>query len=393
MISFWINVFFATFFAKKNKLILNEPKSLAIIFDEAIGDYILFRNFLKTIRESKKYSDYKITFICNSIVKELVLFLDSEYIDNYIWIDIAKLKKNTLYRYYTLISLSHLCFTELLIPSDSRNVLTSDMLALAIQSEKKVSMITSKRNIGENIWDKKQSEITQKWYTNLLPVDYSNVKFAFDIRRIIISSIIEEKINDKCPEIILPPNYELPIHIEGKYIVWALGASSKQRLWSTNHILETINYILNKSDYYILITGGLKDNRLATEVMKKIDGNNKHRVLNYCGKITLIDMLYLINKSNIIIGNDSCAIHMAMALEATGAQKEVFIIFPGKVFTRFVPYPLELSEKYHVIAHPEFEEKIITGMVKYDIFLNLTDTYPTSEIPATNLINYLNMYL
>lgn len=393
MLCFWINVFFATFFAKKNKPQLNESKSLAIIFDEAIGDYILFRNFLKTIKESKKYSGYKITFICNSIVKELALFLDSKYIDSFIWIDISKYKKSFIYRAHTLITLSRMSFTELIVPSDSRNTLTSDILALAIQAEKKVSMVACKRNLGESIWDKKQSEITQKWYTELLTVDYSNIKFAFDIRRRVISSIIEEKIDIKHPEIILPPNNKLPVSIDSKYIVWALGASSKQRLWTTNHILETINYILNKSDYYILLTGGLKENWLAKEVMAKINSNHQPRILNCCGKTTLIDMLYLLNKSNIIIGNDSSTIHMALALEANGAKNEVFIMFPGKVFTRFVPYPLEASKRYHVFAHPDFEKEITTGIVKYDIFLNLTDTYPTSEIPANALINLLSKYL
>ena len=45
--------------------------TLLIIRLDAIGDYLLFRNFLSVIRASRKYKDYEITLCGNIVWKDL----------------------------------------------------------------------------------------------------------------------------------------------------------------------------------------------------------------------------------------------------------------------------------------------------------------------------------
>ncbi len=45
--------------------------SLLIVRLDAIGDYILFRNFLKVIRNSEKFNNYTITLCGNTLWKDI----------------------------------------------------------------------------------------------------------------------------------------------------------------------------------------------------------------------------------------------------------------------------------------------------------------------------------
>lgn len=385
MLAFWINCFFATFFAAKG---YSREKKLVIIFEELIGDYVLFRNFLQSIRESRKYRNYKITLVCNSLCKELATFLDSQYVDEFIWVNIKKFRINCFYRYIMLIYLSRKTFTDLVVPNDSREIATTDLLALSIQAENKISAVTCDRNIGQSPWNLKQKHICNTWYNKLLEVDYTKPNFAFYIRSRIISSIIEEPVKFYKPEIILPTDRDCLIKIDGDYVIMAIGSGSRERRWPLANILDTINFILkSNSSYSIVLCGSKQEKVLADEIVKNIGETHKAKLINICGKTSLVDLLYILAKSKLLIGNDSSAVHMAVALEASGAKNEIFVIFPGKKFTRFVPYPKDITLKYHVVCHSNFEKE--KGKVEYDYFINLGSTLPMNEIHTNQLIDIL----
>ena len=46
-------------------------KHILLIRLDAIGDYILFRNFIEVLKRNPKYSDYKITLLGNIVWREL----------------------------------------------------------------------------------------------------------------------------------------------------------------------------------------------------------------------------------------------------------------------------------------------------------------------------------
>ena len=51
-----------------------QKRNVLIIFLDAIGDYILFRNFLSEIRESSKFKDYTITLLGCEKFKDFALY-------------------------------------------------------------------------------------------------------------------------------------------------------------------------------------------------------------------------------------------------------------------------------------------------------------------------------
>ena len=87
-------------------------KTILLIRLDAIGDYILFRNFIQIIANSKKYQDYKITLVGNSTWKNIAENLDSQHIDSFIWLDRNKLNKDFIYRYQKLKEISSFEYLE-----------------------------------------------------------------------------------------------------------------------------------------------------------------------------------------------------------------------------------------------------------------------------------------
>ena len=103
----------------KNQIRQNAKQILLIRLD-AIGDYILFRNFIEVFRKNSKYSDYRITLLGNIVWKELAENLDKNYIDNFIWIDIKKFSRNLFYRYKKMIEITSNNYELLIHPTYSR---------------------------------------------------------------------------------------------------------------------------------------------------------------------------------------------------------------------------------------------------------------------------------
>ena len=61
-------------------------KRLLVIKADAIGDYILFRNYLEILRASEKYKNYHITLLGNEIWQDIASKYDSAFVDDFIFI-------------------------------------------------------------------------------------------------------------------------------------------------------------------------------------------------------------------------------------------------------------------------------------------------------------------
>ena len=355
MLMFWLNVFFARLGKNKSK---TDDKSLAIVYYGLIGDYIVFRNFLEAIKLSDKYKDYKITLIGNSCFKNVALSLDSKYVDTFIWIDHKKLSKNIVYRYKTFIQLSKLNFSELIVPTESRSILHTDLLALAINAVNKITMVDCGRNIGNHSWGQAQRQITDKWYSKLLPVDYTNEKCEFCINKQIFEKITNEKFPFERPQIILSDSIKLSkdISLPEKYIVFAVGGSIKGKKWPVSYFVQLAKNILANFDYKIVFCGDKNDASESSEIKSKLSDAERERIIDLCGKTSLTDLMLVLNNSCLLVASESSAVHIAVALEANGAKNDIIVLFANRTYGRFAPYPESITQKYHLIAHPNIEK-------------------------------------
>lgn len=321
-----------------------KPKSLLLIRLDAIGDYVMFRNFIKELKESQKYKDYKITLLGNSAWESISEELDSEYVDKFIWIDRNKFNKDFIYRYKKLQEITSLGYEVVLSPVYSREFFVGDTIVKLIHAKEKIGSIGDTSNI--KVW---QKNISDKYYDSLVPAK-DEIMFEFDRNKEFFENLLEEKIDLKKPSISLKKNelnFELP---KEKYAILFIGASAEFRKWSIKKFAKVGMWLKEKYDYEIVLCGAPSDSEDAVEFRKYFD----REYVDLIGKTSLIELLHVIYNGNLMIANETSAPHFAVALEMTN----VFVISNGNHYGRFTPYPKEVSQNYHVIYHPLIEKDL-----------------------------------
>src|SRR4051812_40638909 len=155
-----------------NKL-YTPKKRLLIIKIDAIGDYVLFRNFLEVIKTSEKYKDYEKDLLGNVLWKDIALWYDKPFISRFRFV-----KPNDLYEspgkvFGLMLSLFNSHYDLVLQPTYTRTFI-GDGLA-AITGAKNIIGFESDH---EGITPKYKRK-TDKFYSEklVLPQLY---KFEFD---------------------------------------------------------------------------------------------------------------------------------------------------------------------------------------------------------------------
>ena len=329
------------YLAKKYSKI--EKNNLLLIRLDAIGDYILFRNFIKILKKSKRYKDYNITLVGNIAWKSIAKELDSKYIDNFIWIDRGNFEKNFVYRYKKLKEISSKGYDIVINPTYSRCFFADDSIVKVVNSIEKIGSIGDLSNIKK--W---QKNISDNYYTKLLPAK-NEIMFEFYRDKEFFECLLGEKIDIKKPFIKLKPK-KLDFNLPNNYAILFIGASTSFRKWNIKNFVEVGKYLKNKYGYEIVLCGGPGDLKDADEFSKFTD----YSYIDLVGKTSLIDFMYVIYNGNLMIANETSAPHFAVALERTN----VFVISNGNHFGRFTPYPKEMFSSYYPIYHPEIEKNL-----------------------------------
>jgi len=346
-------------------------KNILLIRLDAIGDYILFRNFIEILKKEPKYSEYKITLIGNIMWKELAETLDKEYISEFIWIDTKKFHRNIIYRYRTLRKVYSTYYDIVIHPTYSRTYDADNIVKMSNASEK-IGSIGDLSNISR--WQKR---ITDKYYTKLIPAQ-KNIMFEFYRNIEFFENLLDKKLDITKPYIKLPANYTFNLELpQSNYAVLFIGASANFKKWNIENFGEVAKWIKFNLGYEIVLCGG-KEDMGSTKVFERVYNDT---YFNLVGKTSLIDLLFVIKNSKMIISNETFFPHMAVALNA----KNIFVISNGNHFGRFTPYPREITESYFPIYHPEIEKDLInyeklSNMYRYGSQLDINEITPQQVI-------------
>ena len=320
-----------------------QQKSLMIIRFDAIGDYILFRNFIELLKKSEKYKEYKIMLLGNVVWKNLSEELDSEYIDEFMWLDKEKFIKDIVYRYQKLKEITSKGYEIVLSPVYSREFFYADTIVKLVRAKEKIGSVGNLSNIHQ--W---QKSISDKYYTKLVDAK-SELIFEFDRNKEFFENFLQARLDIIKPHIDLKAK-NLSLDLPEKYVILFIGASNNFRKWSVKNFAKVAKYLKEVYGYEIVLCGGKTD----VEDAKEFSIYYKDNFLNLVGKTSLVDLLYIIYNGDLMIANETSAPHLAVALE----KINVFVLSNGNHYGRFTPYPREMTQNYHVICHPEIEKDL-----------------------------------
>jgi len=316
-----------------------KEKTLLIIKIDAIGDYILFRNFLKIIKESSKYKDYHITLLGNVVNKSIAETLDKNFVDNFIWINKRNIFKNPL-SILKLIKLVSNKYKIAIQATFSREFI-GDLLVKISGSETRIGFAGDHNNISE-----KEKNITDKWYTKLININPS-INFEFYKNRSFFSQILGTNLTIKKPEIIIEDTgWNQPINIPDNFVILFPGSLVESKKWPSQNFKEVGSYLIEKNNLNVIICGSKSDNTAA----KVITGTDSH-IIDLTGKTSLTELIYIISKAKFVISNDTSGAHIAAALNIP-----VIVLSRYNHYMRFIPYPPEICYKMIFLFPNTFKE-------------------------------------
>jgi len=104
----------------------------------------------------------------------------------------------------------------------------------------------------------------------------------------------------------IPSDVSVNYDISKPFIVWSVGASFYKKKLSEKQILEVCNRLTCR----IVLVGGPGDQDLAASIAKK---TVNPALSNFCGTLSLNESAYLVNKSGLVLTNDTGVMHIAAA--------------------------------------------------------------------------------
>lgn len=343
--------------------------NIIIVRTDAIGDYLLFRNFLEELKIF--YQNKQITLIGNKVYQDLAINLDKEYFNNSIWLDRIKFSKNIFYRIKFLREIKKYKYEICINPIHSRDSISNALIKHIYAIEKIApsgDCINLKNNKDNNLYTKllKSSEdIMFEYYRNL---EFFSNLFNKNLK----TNLYIDK--NKLPNInTLKNKFNLP----NNYSVLFIGASDDYRKWNINNFSKVAIYLIKKYNQNIIICGGKEDVKNAKQLKKLINKDLKYsneKIINLTGKLSLTELGGIVYNGSHLISNETSCAHLGSILYT----KIVIVLYNGSHLGRFIPYPKEIRRKYYPVYHPFIANNItkykeLSNQFAYKSTLNINE--------------------
>lgn len=342
-----------------DKLVINFTKynknknTLLIIRLDAIGDYILFRNFLEELANDQTYKNYKRVLCGNQMWKSLFEEWDKETVNEVIWIDRKKFYQNPLYRYQKQKEIRKKGFEMAIESTYSRLLLFGDAIAHVSGAEKRIGNEGNTDNLIP-----KEKKLADSFYTQLLETPNKPV-FEFDRNKIFFEQFLNRKIELNYPSLLDKIDEVNSTEKKQNQIALFIGASEIYKTWHFENFAKLILelYAINNELHFILI-GGKNEQILAKQIIEFIEKNKNNsetqsKITDLTGKTNLIELTQKIAQSNLLITNETVASHLGAA-----TQTKTICIANGRHIGRFSPYPNEYNLPISYIFPPQIEEEL-----------------------------------
>ena len=360
----WILDFFLIIF--RGRRIERRDDLACIVRIDAIGDYILFRQALRSLCFSPRLAGKKIVLCGNAVWRELAVHLDADCFDDFISVDRCKFNASPVYRVKTLLTLKRLGAAIALHPTFSREYM-GDILIAATEAREKIGFRSLPQNIAPAL-----KYITDKFYTEL--VAYPET-YPFELMR-----------NQEFLRYLGVPEQDMqPFHLVQKPClnsdaqgdlrmcrnlpVFFIGASEPHKRWPVACWLELANRLAQDYGLTAVWTGGQD----CKDDMRKIAARLPVGSHNLVGNTSLTELLHIIADARLVVANDSMGPHFAAMLAIPHV-----VISNGQHLGRFLPYPTDMAPQGFAVYPNEINSASPNNIRKYYIM-------PKSPFPMSSI--------
>ena len=315
----------------KIKRFFNTGKNNAVLIikRDGIGDFVLFKDAFKRLREF--YKDKKLVVLVTNYTKPLAESYG--YFDEVIALSKSDFTTENIYKTYK--RLSKYKFDVLLHPTQPRNI-EAEVSAYLVNAKVKIA------SRGENgAHTPKTKAKFDTIYDTLIETGNENMTLIQTANFLRGIGISDYKIS--LPR--LTSTVEFKMFLPKNYFVIFMGGSIYNKLWPAERFYQVAKHIQSKTGYDVVLCG-TKEDVGELEIFKSQGDLNFY---SYINKTSLLELVDILSKAKLVVSNDTSAVHIANAL----GVKSVAIKgqFSG---SKFYPYVAEVVNKGDI--YPNYVE-------------------------------------
>jgi ADP-heptose:LPS heptosyltransferase len=320
--SMFIYLFDALLFLMPKRGKKGEIPKLLVIKLDAIGDFILWLDFAKGLRELYPPATHEVVLLANRAWADFAG--GTPFFDRILPVERMRFILNPLYRLRTLLNIRRQGFDIVIDPSYSREFQYSPAVARVSGAPKRLAP-----EGDEGIQRPWQKKISDGWYSRLFP---SSPGQLMEMRRNaeFLRALGYRDFKARMP--VYLPKHPAPLNTREPYYVFFPGAGWINRQWPIEKFSALATLIHKATGWSGVICGGPGEEWLARQLQEMAEAPLDNKV----GQTTLDELGAIIASARFLVGNETSAVHLAAAVSTPAV-----CILGGGHFGRFFPYQPE----------------------------------------------------
>lgn len=354
----------AFIFNRKNG---TSQKNVLIVKNDAIGDYIIGRNFLEATVKDSKYKDHHFYLLANVRLRSLIDSSDAKLYRKVIYFDPAVTRKfKTLYRFY--YELRRYRFHTVIHPVYSRTKETDDIIS-KLGAAEVIGFSGDTSNQGA-----KHKQVTDRYYTQLVNVDKDPaVKYAHEFmkQKAFFETVLGHSLQ------LMRPQLDLPVKHGSRTIVVCPGSNQAFKIWSPDNFSSLITQLHQRHpQHHFRIVCGPGEFELGAKVKQ-----GTAVPTTQVNTTDIAELLREIAQCDLVVANDSAPVHIAVALD-----KPSVCVFNGSRYNRFVPYPAEMHTRSLTVLPSPIQQKIAQSEQAMHFFYERVIKENINAVPVADVL-------
>ncbi len=337
-------------------------KKVLIIKPDAIGDFVIWLDAAKDLRRLFPTCEYEIILLGNRAWTPLATRLS--YFDDIWTLDKPKFIKSPGYRFDILRRIRRMNFDTALYFVSSREFLFGDAIVRVSNAKNRIGSTGDASNISS--WLK---FVSDRWYTSLLPVTETHL-MELERNADFMRGLGLRDFKSGMPHI--EGDNSLPADFNKKdYYVLVPGAGTSCRRWPVENYRELAELIYKETGWEGIVCGASGEEFLGSY----LEESKTAVIQNWIGKTSLPELIAIIKRAKLVIGNETGAVHIAAAVSTPSV-----CILGGGHFGRFIPCPVNIETNkpkpiavFHKMDCFNCNWKCIYGIASNKVFPCLID--------------------
>lgn len=315
LLFYFFDSFILLFIKKPGKQ--SDKKKVLVVFTHALGDSVMFYGSIPYIFEIYPRDEYEVTVSCHTEYMEL---FRTEF-DHVLPIDYRRASISPWYRIQFLRKMREKYYDIAIDPIGSEECSPNVYAMYAVCAQKKIGVLTAQ--------DKKYQcpqWLREKIYTEII---YKPMKNIHKVRHYaeVWSEIAGNSFEPRVARLPVLNTMTLP---ENYFVVYP-SASIPVKRWPVEKYAWIAKKIYEKTGWTVVCCGREADREITDKFISFI--RNEIPYENKIGKTTVLQLIEMIGKAQMVLTNDTSIYHIAVA---TG--RKVCVVSGGYAYDTFLNY-------------------------------------------------------